>query len=182
MNKLLLILFISCGLSNLSIAGVKDISIKCKGTAISTIWLKGGINQGNFLNKISWIDKSLRQFDSEGDAYIIAESANSVKVSFGRGFRNRDLLEDGVYKLYKTDALYYRFNKEISLDGKKGTSSFLIDREDGSIWEIKFEIEADRPLTYDVQGHPRDSSSRIVRDVGTFKTKYNGCKKFTQLF
>ena len=115
--------------------------------------------------------------------YVIGESPKSIKLSFDNGFRNRNLLEDGVYKLYRTDPSYYWFSKELSLDGKKGESSFAINREDGQIWHVKFEIEADRPLTYDVNGHSRDDTSRIVRDLGTWWPDFDeGCKKFTQLF
>ena len=187
MKKLLLLLLLSVWLSNYSFAGVEDISIKCKGKATSTIWIEAG-DHGDytgtdiFLHDVSWSDESNRQFDSEGNMYVIGESSNSIKVSFDNKFRYRDLLEDGVYKLYDTEPSTYLFRKELSLDGKKGESSFFIDREDGHILEIEFEINADRPLTYDVMGHPRDDTSKITRDFGSWRSKYEGCEKFTQLF
>jgi hypothetical protein len=183
MKKLLLLLILSIGFTNYSFAGVEDISIKCKGEGISSIWVKGGLDTGNYTHKVLWTDDSNKQFRSKGNMYVIGESPKSIKLSFDNGFRNRNLLEDGVYELSGATASSYDFEKKLTLDGKKGRSYFSVNREDGQIWQVRFEIEADRPLTYDVMGHPRDDTSRIVRDLGTWWPDFDeGCKKFTQMF
>jgi hypothetical protein len=180
MQKLLLLLILSVGFPNYSLAGVEDISIKCKGSVISTVSITGG-NLGKYRDKLEYTNTS-NPPAIKGYMYVIGESSNSVKVSFDNGFRYRNLLEDGVYKLSDTEPSGYWFRKELTLDGKKGKSSFRIDREDGYIWQVRFDIEADRPLTYDVHGHSRDSSSRIAHDYAAWMSKYEGCEKFTQLF
>jgi hypothetical protein len=184
MKKLLLLLILSVGFTNYSFAGVEDISLKCKGGQISTVWIKGGekytIPENNVV-KVDWTHPSNPQ-ENKGNMFVIGESSNSVKVSFDIGFRYSNLLEDGVYKLYDTEPTSYWFSKELSLDGKKGKSSFWVKREDGQIWRLRWEIEADRPLDYKYNNYRTPDNATIIRDLGTFMPKYNGCEKFTQLF
>lgn len=184
MKKLLLLLILSVGFTNYSFAGVEDISLKCSGGQITTVWIKGGekytIPENNVV-KVDWTHSS-NPPKNKGNMFIIGKSSNSVKVSFDIGFRYSNLLEDGVYKLSDTKPTSYWFSKELSLDGKKGESSFWVGREDGQIWRARWEIEADRPLDYKYSHYRTPDNAKIIRDLGIFMPEYNGCKKFTQLF
>jgi len=181
MNKLLLLLLLSLGLSNLSIAGVKDISVICEDVYIYEDWQSAKPYQTWYLgaaaaySKKKYSDPYIKYGNEYiSDLIIIGDSNSSVILEFSSWLEHSNIL-NGKYKLVKETLSEFWFEKQLKLGANKGKATIFLKRDDGSVFWF-YSLDVDKVWKKE---NGKDTSIIKYR-AGT--PGYFDCKKYKRLF